>query len=1364
MNKKAMVYVGKALDRAVQIVEEHSGIVLANYGQSLLVRIEDAGLQALQEAGNRTRELPEQPVVHIGGFALDTAQPSARSTAAAAVEMALPSGRSHHVVRFVGPMHPDWKTQLERMGAILVESVGTDQYLVAIDSARLPELQALGFVESVSPYYPAFKINSNLLTTEVQDSLPAVAAISPLAAAPTERAPAPSAPAGALTFRGALRRPSPDPEQVGNLEVTVFDGEDPLAVVDAVRALGARVIRASGQKIILYAAMSLVAQIAAIPQVRAVNPYRPPALANYVATGIIHADVLHDSHGLDGSGQIVAIADTGLDSGVDDAGMHDDFEGRIVSIHALGRPGDASDIDNHGTHVAGSVLGNGAMSNGLIQGMAPAARVVFQSTMDANRELGGLPDDLEDGLFDVARDDGAHMHTNSWGAPLEGAYTDNSDSTDTFAFNNREFLIVFAAGNWVWDEITETWLTGINAPGTAKNALTVGASESEQTLPDRVNFPASPAYPHGCYIDDVDDEADNRNQVAGFSCVGPAQNNRRKPDVVAPGSWILSTRSSVSTNDCGPDGFAGTGDEDGIWTHAEAVGYGLPGQPIFFGGDEDAPDAPPGSGAAAADNYCWLCGTSMATPITAGACALLRQYLIEQRGHTPSAALLKALIINGAVDMGMGVPHNDQGWGRVDLTNTLFPTGTGRVQFDDSLDNALTAGDTNAYDVWVSSAAEPLAVTLVWRDPPGATIQNPLHLRVIHVDSGTESTCDDIADICNNVQKVVVDPPQVGQYRIEVHCVNVTTGVPGLAGLRQDYALVVANATGFSCNPADIVQVIDRSGSMGYSGYMEPAKERAKQMIDILQINDHAGLVSFEASAVEDMPLTVIDAQDDKDAAHALIDPITSWGMTDLREALEQGTITLGVDAGRPRAIVFLTDGKHTQPPPEIDDPFLDGIASANIKVYAIALGQASDFTVLNNIASRTGTGSVYTVESAADVHKLQEIYYDIIGGMGCGGVVHLTSTPLAPGGTMQQEAVINAVAREGFFAAAWARRDAEIAFKLKSPSGRIYDPSTPDACFFRGSSHAFYRITRPEAGTWKLIVHHGGGGGNQLLTITTAAMADTDVQCQVELDPKYLYDDKILLRLTAQFDGQPLTGGKAIATITFPTKSIDDLLEQYADELKEMKLDEKALNGDKVDPDLVKLGDLAVKFLNSGKDIYEREQVRIELTDDGREADPKADDGVYTAFFDPKAAGVAGNYSIQVSFEVKHDKLGLHRCTRLIPVYVPRPEKPVTKLVIKDIFVRRNRLWRYIIVGAVVLKPDGTLATPNDGVSVSMLLTQGLHRVKSGDLPYYSRGGYYIWRLDMRAERLQPGLAVALVQAKVHGLLAAQVKQTIRL
>lgn len=1327
MEQKVMVHYGRDGGRAAALVAEQGGGVLADYGQSLLAHLDDARLGALTAAGLRVRPLEPAAPLRLGAFEVATHLISAGARAALSGAVPLPSGRAHYLLELAGPLHPEWKARLERLGVILHEQLDGGHFLASFGVARADEIESLDFVESVAPYYPALKVNAGLLTPATQEVLARPAGLAALAL-PAER-PAASE-AVPEEIRTTPSSPIPEPLAAANLELVLWDEIPLLAAVDAVRALGARVVETRDHSLVVAAAAQLIPALAALPAVRRIDPFAPERLHNNVATGLVHADVLQTTHGLTGAGQIVGMADTGLDVGVNDASMLDDFEGRIVNIFALGRPGDASDPNGHGTHVAGSILGDGSNSNYTIRGVAPAAQLVHQSIMDAGGTLGGIPANLATGLFPPVRDLGARIHTNSWGANAAGAYNTRSTQADTFAFANREFLILFSAGNAGKKTPPDN---RVGSPGTAKNVLTVGASESVRALPATVTFPASPSFPTGVAVADLNLQADNAGQVADFSSVGPAQNTRQKPDVVAPGSWILSTRSSVAVYDSGPDGLGageippvGTGDEDGVATHDEAVGMGLPGQPVFRVGSANTPAPPPGAGPLASSNYMYMTGTSMATPLTAGSCALVRQYLIEQRGHTPSAALIKALVINGAVDMGLGIPHDGQGWGRVDLTNALFPAGTGRAQFDDSLDTAVATGDIRTYDLHVTSAAQPLAITLVWRDPAGAALQNRLHLRLIHVPTATVTTAEPIATIRNNVQKVVLATPPPGHYTVEVEGVSVATGIPELVpALRQDYALVVAGANGFSCNPSDIVQVIDRSGSMGFSGYMEPAKERAKQMIDILQINDKAGVVTFDEAASEPFPLTLVDSQAPKDTARSAIDPITSSGSTDLREALQRGLTTLGPDGGRPRAIVFLSDGFHTVATPPIDDAFLATLAAAQVKVYTIALGPDSDFAVLNQIASLTGTGAVHTVASAADLHHLHEIYYDILGGIGCGGVIHLDSATVAPGATLPPRHVAMArSAREAHFALSWEGSDSAFALRLRSPSGALFDPGSPEVFHVQGSTYQLYRVGTPEPGRWEMLVDRRDARGNLPVSVTTAALADTDVRCTLRLDPKYQIWGKLRLWLKAELAGRPLPGGRAVAHITYPTLSIDDLIRRHAEDLKGIELDRRRLGGDlQINPDRIRLGILADRLAAQGIDLFERRSLSFDLTE--APGSPAGEEGIYTGLFDIHQAGVAGSFHVRVDFASDDPRLGGFTGTSRLPVFVPETP-PGLSLKIGSLSLRKGTPRGTYRLEVAVVKADGQGATPDDGVAVEMTLRQGKLLLHSGALEYDRHAGAY--------------------------------------
>ncbi|MGH7127983.1 MAG: S8 family serine peptidase, partial [Planctomycetaceae bacterium] len=602
----------------------------------------------------------------------------------------------------------------------------------------------------------------------------------------------------------------------------------------------------------------------------------------------------------------------------------------------------------------------------------------------------------------------------SWGSQVSlGNYTAFSQDVDQFVRDNPDMLILIAAGNQGSGAGTVT------PPGTAKNCLTVGAAESVRPLPAMITLnvnpqdhdfnPATPPQNVPIAINSFDLQADNASDIAGFSSRGPTSDGRIKPELVAPGTFILSCRSQISTADLGPDGLPPISlypsDADGLATHNEAVGRGLPGGPFFGTWDQNTPDAPPGSGATAQQNYFYDSGTSMATPITTGAATLLRQHLRQQRGIAqPSAALMKALLVNGAnlPAAAPAAPDNDRGFGWLDVENAIAPAPTGRQAISDDVDLAIgpPAADgtreVRTFSVQLADPAHYFRVTLAWTDAASAPniggLINRLYLRVI--DPGGATFDGDVTAfpaVTNNVQRVHIDAPVAGIYTIEVHGVDVTSGIAAhLPDIRQDFALAVINGIGFSPAPVDLVQVLDRSGSMGFSGYIGPVRERAKQMVDVLRIHDRTAVIAFETTASVVHGMEIIDGFAKKTLIRTSIDGVTVAGATSIGAGLQLGAneLAIGGDPAHPQALVLLSDGYENTPPwvgggvtdsppawyggPDVTE-VLPALPAA-VKVYTVSLGVQSDQVLLQDIATATG-GVFHAIHSSADTGKLHEIY-----------------------------------------------------------------------------------------------------------------------------------------------------------------------------------------------------------------------------------------------------------------------------------------------------------------------------------------------------------------------------------------------------
>ncbi len=742
--------------KAVAALEESDARTVARYEAFTLVEARGEDEADLRGAGADRRD--DMREVSLPGGQLD---PSRGRSSLAAKGVSSPD-ETLALVQFAGPVKEAWVDRLKDSGARIVQYVPQNAYVV---HARGNEVDRLaGLVGTV----PAVRAVTRITGLDKQGEGVPASGDSRLVAVQT------LAGADGVDARRAIAAAGPPARAESNAG-----------------GLTTQFVELTGAE---------VDALAADPAVVAMMPYSMPRLLDERSAQIVAGNLTAGQPSAPGYlswlgtqglaaplGFAIDVADTGLDGGSPAPG-HADFyvdgvmpgTSRVAYVQNGTDDATAGDCSGHGTNVASIATGFGAGAGsqhgdaqGFKYGMGAAPRAelgvskIFNCANTLDLPAGGFT-----ALAAQAYAGGARISNHSWGNGDLGRYSADSREFDFLARDarpatggNEEMVEVFAAGNdgdARSGPANEGWAS-IASPGTAKNVITVGASEGVRPLGQTT-----------CGIDDGG--ANRAGDIINFSSRGPTNDGRMKPDVVAPGTRIVGAAPQ---------------------TGAEYQGSGVCTK--FFEGPF----------------YSLESGTSQAAPAVSGAAALIRRWYDDEHGPPPSAAMTKAILVGSATDLAGGdngkgdviaaAPNADEGWGRAHLGGAFEDTERDYLDQDEVLGSS---GERFARAYEVDDANKPLKVTLAWTDAPGALDANPALVNDLdlvvrqggrtykgNVLAGGRSITGGDADRRNNLESVAL-PGATGRFSVEVLATNIAgNGVPNVGdGLDQDFALVVSNA------------------------------------------------------------------------------------------------------------------------------------------------------------------------------------------------------------------------------------------------------------------------------------------------------------------------------------------------------------------------------------------------------------------------------------------------------------------------------------------------------------------------------------------------------------------------------------------
>ena len=346
---------------------------------------------------------------------------------------------------------------------------------------------------------------------------------------------------------------------------------------------------------------------------------------------------------LEGEGMTIGIWDGGLI-----LNNHQEFQKRIQNKRG-------TELSNHATHVAGTVGASGVRSNA--KGMLSKVNLLGYYAFED--DLGPMAEEAAKGLILSNHSYGLilgwRFNGNNWqwfgqDGPKDlrfGSYTNNSRSIDNITYNAPYYTIVWSAGNDRNDVGDGTRppdgpFNIIGPAASAKNIITVGAITGFEKY-----------------------EGPQSAEMSNFSCWGPTNDGRIKPDLVADGVGLVSASS------------AGT------------------------------------------DQYATLSGTSMSAPNVTGTLGVLQEYYRQSADTFMTAAQLKSLAIHTAREAGPSDgPDYKFGWGVLNAIDAIKLL-QGRNEKDTLVTQAtLNNGEIHEYEL-IPDNQTKLTATMVWTDVPG---------------------------------------------------------------------------------------------------------------------------------------------------------------------------------------------------------------------------------------------------------------------------------------------------------------------------------------------------------------------------------------------------------------------------------------------------------------------------------------------------------------------------------------------------------------------------------------------------------------------------------------------------------------------